>query len=272
LELNGQTLPIRSDIVSKWAALADADCVRFETDEKLNIKLSSNGSSLKLCPIDLGENPPLFPIQVKIDAHDEIRLAFDPQPLFDKAKSLRAGNKERKTTEAKAKAERIETAYRERYEAAKAALTPANIKREVKRLQRFRRFKQWAKRCERIMTHNPPNVFEIVELPDFQMFDPEYLPTYARAFDQYHTTKQRLENFRPRSWRSKGLEQKQKAFNIARANLEQVAMNAVAHHARREGFSIYNFNLYEKSTYDQGNPRHARKVVREYVRNQGIPQ
>jgi hypothetical protein len=272
IELNGSTVAVRSDILSKWCELAGREfgcLIEFGVTEKGEIRLRCQQAQCTLATIDIGNTPPLFPIQLRVSessgSEGELKLAVDPSELIAKAKKLSSDRKGIQTRRKVAEQAKREEAERAEYERAKAILTPENIRREVKRRVRARKLAQWARRVDRLMAGGntyPPNPFELENHPDLQMFDPEYLPAYATAFGRYYDARRRLNNFRPRSWRSDGKRKHTENVATALRGLRSVVNQATAHHVRIRRCSLYDLRLSDLSVYDSDNVNRARQYVR----------
>lgn len=258
LQWNDETLAIRSDILAKWTNLCDNDESILSVDAKGDILLLNGQARVKLCAINVGEVPPFYPIKVSVNG--TIDLAFDPQPILDKAKSL---NKNKAAAKAARKIRERELALqarRESYEKALRLVDALSVAREVKKLRRLRRLTQWLRHVKRL-SENPPKHYEVIEHPLLQMFDPAYVNDYAYHFEKWSEAKRRHDNFKPRSWRSNGLEKHTKAMNIAKSDLDRTLNDAIRAHVQSFGFEVYNFGIYYSSPVSD-----ARKVVRQYER------
>src|SRR5260370_33380618 len=123
LQWNECTLAVRSDLLSKWTGLLDGDTSRLTCDIGGNVAVQQGQARLKLCAIDIGNIPPIYPIQVSVNG--TIELACEVAAILAKATAIRK-NKGAAKLAAKAATERTRLAYEcQQYETAKEKVTPA---------------------------------------------------------------------------------------------------------------------------------------------------
>ncbi len=263
---NGVMLPpFRCDIVERWTQIADRQQgatdnteIRFGYTDKGEIVLQCGQSSVKLYPINEGSEPSIHPLPIVFDG-DRIKLDFDHQAIINKAKTIKVKTTtDRKAAKVSAEARKV-AVMRAEYERCKAIVTTEAIKRCTKRVKRLRALKSWRRAVNRELA-SVPSLPQIISNPIFNAFDPSYSEAYGDARLAYIEATKKRDNFKPRSWRSKGLEKHNENVLIAFNRVGSTAQAALEHHEVAAGFE----GGYDQRRYDANDVRRCRGFMRDH--------
>ncbi len=260
--------PFRCDLVEKWCAIADRQQyygviqpdpeIHFGYTDKGEIVLQCGQSSVKLYPINEGSELPIHPLPIVFDGN-RIKLDFDAQAIISKAKTIKSTvATDRKAAKASAEARKV-AVMRAEYERCKAIVTPEAIKRCAKRVKRLRALKSWRRAVNRELA-SVPSLPQLIANPLFNAFDPSYSEAYGDARLQYIEATKKRDNFKPRSWRSKGLENHNENVLIAFNRVGSTAQAALEHHEVAVGFE----GGYDQRRYDANDVRRCRGFMRDH--------
>lgn len=263
---NGTMLPpFRCDIVAKWAAVAEKQqgacpdtTIRFTVADNGEVTLACGQSSVRLYAIDWRNEPPIHPLPIIFDG-DKIKLDFDPKEITDKAKLLTSSAAKARTTAKVTAKDKADAAKLAEYERCKIIVTPEAVARCVKRVKRLRKLAAWARKVDKALDE-VPSLPALIANPLFNAFDSQHSEAYGDARLRYLEATRKRDNFKPRSWRSSGLEKHNENVKIARAGVRGCVESALDHHVRATGFSCYNFSPSD----NENDVRRCRKYIRQY--------
>jgi vacuolar-type H+-ATPase subunit E/Vma4 len=230
------------------------------------VTLRCGQSSVRLYPIEPAKEPPIHPLPILIEG-DTIKLAIDAKEITQKAKlltSTAAKVKKERADAAKTKAEQAKLAE---YERCKAIVTPEAIRCCVNRVKRLRTLSNWIRRVGKELD-NVPSLPQLIANPLFNAFSPEYSEAYGDARLSWIEATKKRDNFKPRSWRSKGLEKHNENVKLAFRRVHETALNALGGHIRATGFNVHHgsnpLTAWDDRSYNANDVRRCRKYIREY--------
>ncbi len=270
---NGTMLPpFRCDIVERWTQIAENQqnykavapdtTIYFTPADNGEVTLRCGQSSIRLYPIAQDCEPPIHPLPIRFE-NDVIVLDFDPKEITEKAKLLKSSKARAAKFAKETQATRQAETARKEYERCLAILTPEAINRCVKRVKRFRALKSWLRSVDKAL-ESVPSLPQIVKNPLFNAFDPAYAEAYGDARLRYIEATRKRDNFKPRSWRSKGLEKHNENVMIALRRAQSTATAAMEYHTRAAGFE----GGYDHKRYNANDVRRCRGYIRDYEREQ----